>query len=101
MDNSQLVMSKRLGDSYKSNNLAHVVVRDKIRERTPGAEPQSGDRVQFVILKNGSKKMFEKAEDPKWARENNLELDYEYYFKHQFSQPVMDLLEPVATGFKI
>ncbi len=100
VDSSQLVMSKRLGDSYKSNNLAHVVVRDKIKDRTPGAEPQSGDRVQFVILKNGSKKMFEKAEDPKWAQENGLGLDYEYYFKHQFEQPIMDLISPVATGFK-
>lgn len=93
---NQLILSKRLGDSYKSNNLAHVVVRNKIRERTPGAEPQSGDRVQFVIVKNSSKKMFEKAEDPKWVRENGLELDYGYYLKHQFIQPIKDLLEPLC-----
>jgi DNA polymerase delta subunit 1 len=95
----KLMMSKRLGDSYKSANLAHVAVRDKIRERTPGSEPQSGDRVQFVIVDTGDKKhkMYQKAEDPAFVVSNNLQLDYEYYLKHQFETPIKDLLEPLLS----
>lgn len=92
----KLILSKRLGNSYKNNNLAHVVVRDKMKERAPGSEPQSGDRVQFVIVKGPKKaKMYEKAEDPKWVLQQGLELDYEYYLKHQFETPVKDLIEPI------
>jgi DNA polymerase delta subunit 1 len=89
----KLILSKRLGDSYKSTNLAHIRVRDKIKERAPGSEPRSGDRVQFVIVKTTGKgaRMYEKAEDPTWVTANNLELDYAYYYKHQFEKPVNDL----------
>lgn len=89
----KLILSKRLGDSYKSNNLAHVAVRDKMRERAPGSEPLSGDRVQFVIVCGNKKdKMYQKAEDPKWVVSHGTPLDYEYYHKHQFLSPVNDLM---------
>lgn len=97
---SQLILSKRLGDSYKSQNLAHVVVRNKIRERAPGSEPQSGDRVQFVVVEHPNKraKMYEKAEDPKWVKEHpDILIDYQYYLKHNFENPVSDLLEPLLS----
>jgi len=94
----KLILSKRLADSYKNQNLAHVAVRNKMRERAPGSEPQSGDRVQFVILTHPDKKaqMFKKAESYEYARDNNLTLDYQYYLKHQFENPVKDLLEPLV-----
>lgn len=94
----KLVLSKRLADSYKNQNLAHVAVRNKMRERAPGSEPQSGDRVQFVILTHPEKKaqMFKKSESYEYARDNNLTLDYQYYLKHQFENPVKDLLEPLV-----
>lgn len=89
---SELILSKRLGDSYKSSNLAHVAVRDKIREREPGSEPRSGDRVQFVLVAGNKKaKMYEKAEDPKYVDDHKLPIDYEYYYKHQFLTPIQEL----------
>ena len=89
----KLILSKRLGESYKSNNLAHVAVRDKMKTRAPGSEPLSGDRVQFVIVCGLKKdKMYQKAEDPKWVIEQNIPLDYQYYFKHQFETPVHALI---------
>lgn len=92
----KLVLSKRLGSAYKNENLAHVVVRNKMRERAPGSEPRSGDRVQFVLVEGG-KKMYEKAEDPTWVIEHDLKIDYAYYIKHQFENPVKDLIEPLVT----
>jgi len=92
----KLLMSKQLAGSYKTK-VAHVEVRDKMRARAPGSEPQQGDRVSFVIVK-GSGKMFEKAEDPSWVREKGIPLDYDYYFSNQFKKPVQDLLEPLVNA---
>ena len=91
----KLMMSKQLASSYKVK-MPHVEVRDKIKKRTPGSEPQQGDRVQFVIVE-GSKnaKMYEKAEDPAWVAENGIKIDYQYYFTNQLKKPVCDLLEPL------
>lgn len=95
----KLLMSKQLGAAYKVP-MPHVTVRDKIRVRAPGSEPQQGDRVAFVIIK-GDGKMFEKAEDPTWVHERNLPIDYQYYFTNQFKKPVQDLLEPLIPAESI
>jgi DNA polymerase delta subunit 1 len=89
----KLMMSKQLASEYKVK-MAHVEVRDKMRERAPGSEPQQGDRVAFVITR-GPGKMYEKAEDPVWVKEKSLVIDYMYYFDNQFKKPVQDLLEPL------
>ena len=93
----KLQMSKQLASDYKVP-MPHVAVRDKIKARAPGSEPQQGDRVQFVIV-TGSRdaKMYEKAEDPVWVRENpEIKVDYQYYFTNQLKKPVCDLLEPLV-----
>jgi DNA polymerase delta subunit 1 len=95
----KLMMSKQLAADYKVK-MAHVEVRDKIRARAPGSEPQQGDRVSFVIVK-GDGRMYEKAEDPTWVREKGLEIDYQYYFTNQFKKPVQDLLEPLVSSDNI
>lgn len=98
---SKLVLSQKLADSYKNTNLAHVRVRDKMREREPGSEPQSGDRVPYVLVKTpGSKTQGDKAEDPKYAERHSLPLDYEYYFSNKFMNPICDLLEPLVENPK-
>jgi DNA polymerase delta subunit 1 len=117
----KLILSQKLADagSYKSSdkgadgkklqskdyenvNLPHVSVVRKIRNREPGSEPQSGDRVPFVLIKTDIKnaKQYEIAEDPKWVTTNNIQLDYEYYFTNKFMNPVCDLLEPLVENPK-
>ena len=91
----KLLMSKQLAAEYKVPT-PHVTVRDKIRARAPGSEPQQGDRVSFVIVA-GPGKMYEKAEDPAWVLERGLKPDYQYYFTNQFKKPVQDLLEPLVN----
>ena len=94
--NEKLMMSKQLGSNYKAK-MAHVCVRDKIRKRAPGSEPQQGDRVSFLIVQ-GMKGdlMSDKAEDPAWVVEKGLKVDYQYYFTNQMRKPVADLLEPLV-----
>jgi DNA polymerase delta subunit 1 len=92
----KLLMSKQLASDYKVPQ-PHVTVRDKMRKRAPGSEPQQGDRVSFVIVK-GDGKMYEKAEDPVWTQDHSVPLDYQYYFTNQFKKPVQDLLEPLVSA---
>ena len=96
----KLMMSKQLGSDYKVGRdgvvaQPHVAVRDKIRARAPGSEPQQGDRVAFVVVQ-GQGKLYEKAEDPAWVKEKGIPLDYQYYFLNQLKKPICDLLEPLV-----
>jgi DNA polymerase delta subunit 1 len=109
--NEKLTLSQGLSDSYKVKgnsvsvnspgivdiNQAHVQVVRKMRERQPGSEPQSGDRVPYILVKteDPKAKAFEKSEDPRYAKDNNVPVDYEYYFMNKFLNPVCDLLEPL------
>ena len=95
--NEKLILSQQLGDSYKSDNLPHVQVRNKMRDRQPGSEPQSGDRVPYILCKTWDPraKAYEKAEDPKYALDNNMSIDYPYYFLNKFINPVCDLIDPL------
>ena len=94
VDPKELTMSKQLGAEYKTR-VPHVEVRDKIRKRAPGSEPQNGDRVAFLITKVPGL-LCDKAEDPSWVTDNKIPLDYVYYFEHQLVKPVCDLLEPLV-----
>lgn len=95
-----LVLTKSLAESYKVQ-MPHVEVVKKMKERNPGSEPQVGSRVPFVVIKNRCEKLFEKAEDPVWVDQNKIPIDYEYYFEHQFKNPVEDLLEPLVSKEQI
>ena len=94
VDVLDLTMSKQLGADYKTRQ-PHVEVRDKIRKRAPGSEPQNGDRVAFLITK-GAGLLCDKAEDPSHVRDHGVPVDFYYYFDHQLQKPVCDLLEPLV-----
>ena len=116
VSNDKLILSQSLSDSYKVNghsvsvtspescniNQAHVQVVNKMRERKPGSEPQSGDRVPYLLVDTGDHKAkaFEKSEDPKYVEENNIPVDYKYYFVNKFLNPVCDLLDPLFENTK-
>ena len=76
--------------------MPHVWVRDKMWERQPGSEPRQGERVSFLVSDTGNPKhkLFEKAEDPVYVEENDVKLDYKYYFE-KLKKPVNDLMAPV------
>ena len=117
--NEKLILSQSLSDKYKVKgeyvsydkvnpdhtnmftcndiSMAHVQVVNKMRIRQPGSEPQSGDRVPYLLTDTGDPKAraFEKSEDPKYVQENNIKIDYVYYFLNKFLNPVCDLLEPL------
>jgi len=110
--NDKLVLSQGLSDTYKVKgnpvhisdvakswdiNMAHVQVHNKMRERRPGSEPQSGDRVPYLLTKteDPKAKAYQKSEDPKYVEEHGIPVDYHYYFLNKFLTPVCDLLDPL------
>ena len=110
----KLILSQSLSDTYKVKgnpvsikdvdrswdiSMAHVQVHNKMRQRKPGSEPQSGDRVPYILTKTEDPraKAFEKAEDPQYVKEHDdIQVDYHYYFVNKFLNPVCDLLEPLV-----
>ncbi len=116
ISNDKLILSQSLSDSYKVGgksvsinspesihiNQAHVQVVNKMRQRKPGSEPQSGDRVPYLLTKtdNPKAKAFEKSEDPKYVEEHGIPVDYHYYFVNKFLNPVCDLLDPLYDNTK-
>lgn len=71
-------------------SVPHVVLAEKIKQRSPGDAPGEGDRIPFVYVDIGNMtaKQFERVEDPQYAKENNLKLDLVYYYEHQIKKPM-------------
>ena len=97
----KMTVSKSLRDDYKNQNQPHIYVAKKIGERNPGSEPKSGDRVPYIFLEKESKGLLcEKAEDPKYAEENNLKIDTLYYLDHCLINPMCTLFEVFLSNPK-
>lgn len=73
--------------------LAHMRVVQKQRERDPGSEVRSGDRVPMVYI-NGpaGSKARDLVEDVEYAKRNNSALNIPYYVEHQIANPITLLL---------
>lgn len=96
LDPSWFVMSKELKSGYANeDSQVHVAVVKKIARRSPGSEPQVGDRVPYVIVRTEkkTKRTCEKSEDPEYARVSKKRLDYEYYLQKQLERPLTDFFQ--------
>ena len=100
VDLAQLVVSKSLSrreDEYANPKaMAHVVLAQTLRRRDPAAAPKVGDRVPYVLLRavKGSK-TYECVEDPAYALEHGLPIDYDHYLQQQLRKPILRILGPV------
>jgi DNA polymerase elongation subunit (family B) len=94
--------SLKMKESYKDwRRIAHVYLADKITQRDPGNAPQSGDRIEFAVIKvplpNDGSKLLQGdiIETPKFIKENNLQIDYLFYLTNQIMNPALQFLELV------
>lgn len=99
---SDLIFSKKLNDptQYKTPQ-PHTVLNEKIKKRGGNAY-RVGDRVLYVILsgekfrtKGKQSLIRDRAEDPLYACDNNLKVDYDYYLYVQIKKPILSLLKDV------
>ena len=83
-------------------NIPHVALAIKMKERDPFNCPAIGDRVPYVFIKGNPKlKQYEKVEDPVYASNNLLEIDYLYYFDHQLKSVLETIFEVVIEDLTI
>ena len=94
--------SLKMKESYKDwKKIAHVYLSEKIAKRDPGNAPQSGDRIEFAVIKvplpiDGCKLLQgDIIETPKFIKDNNLEIDYLFYLTNQIMNPALQFLELV------
>lgn len=90
----ELYISRSLRDGYKNQNIPHVALCRKMRERDPNNVPQIGDRVKYVFVQTGgpAKTQAEKVEDPDYVLKNGIPLDYYYYYEHQLKSTIESVL---------
>ena len=92
----------KLKESYKDwTKIAHIYLADKITKRNPGTSVQSGDRIEFAIIKipvpekNIKILQGDIIETPDYIKENNLEIDYLFYLTNQIMNPTLQFLQLV------
>lgn len=101
VDLSYLVLSKSLGKEDYAAKLAHVELAKKLRKRDPATAPQIGDRVFYVIVAGAKgQPQFERGEDPLYALENNIPIDYDFYLD-SIKNPISRIFEPVLGESKL
>lgn len=86
----ELIITKTLKSGYKTENIPHKVLAEKMFERDPGSAPRMNERVPFMFITHPNKKakMYEKVEDPGYAKEHNLYPDLLYYLENQLKNPL-------------
>jgi DNA polymerase elongation subunit (family B)/intein/homing endonuclease len=101
-DLSELVMSQSLSKSLKDypGKLAHVELAKRMARRDPGSAPREGDRVPYVVLCSykGAQKSV-RVENPLYAIEHDLPLDYVFYYENMVRKPLRRVFN-IAMDFR-
>lgn len=92
IDISKLIISKTLAPNY-TNPQPHAVLAERMKKRD-GLGPNVGDRVDYVII-GGNDKLYNRAEDPLFVLENNLQVDFKYYLTNQLQNPILSIISPI------
>ena len=90
----KFILTKQLGDNYKvPEQMAHVMLANRMTERDPGSAPQVGDRIPylFVMERKKEKKQGDRIEHLDYVRKNNLTPDAEFYVTNQIQNPIAQL----------
>lgn len=92
VDISKLIISKTLAPNY-TNPQPHAVLAARMKKRD-GMGPNVGDRVGYVIT-GGNDKLYNRAEDPLYVLEHNLQVDSKYYLQNQLQNPIISIIAPI------
>lgn len=97
VDISKLIISKTLAPNY-TNPQPHAVLTERMKKRD-GMGPNVGDRVDYVIT-GGNDKLYNRAEDPLYVLEHNLQVDSKYYLNNQLQNPIISIIAPIIGDKK-
>jgi DNA polymerase elongation subunit (family B) len=92
-DWDNFIISKKINASYKKpESIAHKVLADRVNKRKNGNIFNSGDRIEYIFIKNDKAKLQgERIETKEYILENNLKPDYNYYIVNQLMNPITDI----------
>ncbi|QLG72429.1 hypothetical protein HG535_0D01370 [Zygotorulaspora mrakii] len=91
-DISKLIISKTLAPNY-TNPQPHAILTERMKKRD-GFGPNVGDRVDYVII-GGNDKLYNRAEDPLYVLEHNIQIDSRYYLTNQLQNPIISIITPI------
>jgi hypothetical protein len=93
---TKTVKSKK---SYSDHTrIAHRVLATRIEEREPGNVIQSNQRLEYIFIDylrgiKHNKLIGEDIETPTYIKENDIMIDYIYYFEKQILNPITKVLD--------
>jgi DNA polymerase elongation subunit (family B) len=86
-----LILSRMLKANYKSQNIAHVKLAERMLKRNDVDQVDPGERVSYIIVE-GQGPMYERAETLRHVKDNNLSVDFKQYFESQLQNPLNMML---------
>jgi DNA polymerase elongation subunit (family B) len=91
----EMLKPKEDRNYVERKSIVHAVLSDRIKERSPGNEPQSNDRIPYayVITKTKPKLQGDRVEHPEYIKKHNLKLDYLFYITNQIMKPSIQFLD--------
>ena len=95
-----IITSATLKKTYKNENLPHVNLYKKLKERKE--EVQIGDRIQFVFIEDltNTKPKNELAEDPKWVEKNGLKIN-RYFYTEKLAKVILGFYKSILTQYQL
>ncbi len=91
-----IITSATLKKTYKNENLPHVNLYKKLKDRKE--EVQIGDRIQFVFIEDptNTKAKNELAEDPKYVERNGLNIN-RYFYTEKLAKVILGFYKSILT----
>ncbi len=77
--------------------LPHIELAKKMARRNPAEAPRVGDRIGFVIIR-GNQMLSKRAEDPKYVKKHNIQIDSDYYINNQLLPPIERIFEVLGVS---
>lgn len=88
------IITKTLKGHYKDpKQIAHKVLAERIKERSPGNAPQVNDRIPYAYIEVENEKVLQgdRIEHPDYIKEKKLKVDYLFYITNQIQNPILQL----------
>jgi DNA polymerase elongation subunit (family B) len=95
-----LTISSSLAAKYKTNNMPHLTVVEKLKERKQ--DVQVGDRIPYVFIEVQDKKAqkYKKAEDPSYVENNKIRFNRGVYLEH-IAKPILGFMVPLLREHQL
>ncbi len=103
-DIGELIITKGYSkpkEQYKTKQV-HIELARRMAKRNPSTAPRVGDRIPYVIVERGGKKVqtCDTTEDPIYAMNKKLPISVNYYVKKQLRNPLMRIFKPYILTSK-